>query len=93
MFTDVCDKKATASHEDHEITIMSGSKLEFFLGDRPWFWAKEDEWPLLLGPLSSLRVLRKILEFCICFVSFVRKGQEIIFDDVLKWWKGHKDKI
>ena len=47
------------SHGDHEITIMTGSKMELFLGDRPWFWAKEDEWPLLLGRLSSLRVLRK----------------------------------
>ena len=64
---------------------MSGSKMEFFLGiaHDSEQRSMNDLSCLVLYPLSAFYV--KILEFCICFVNFVRKGQEIVFDDVLKW--------
>ena len=67
--------------------------LEFFLGDSPWFWAKEDEWPLLFGQLILSRSTLKYWNFVFVSSVLVRRDQEIIFDDVLKWWKGLKDQL
>ena len=84
MFTDVCDKKAT---ETMRLPLCLAVSWNF-----SWGIAHDSEQRrmnnlsfLVLYPLSAFYV--KILEFFFVFVSsvLVRGGQEIIFDDVLKW--------